>query len=107
MSSYGIGSEVSASWQAGLSEITSSWETLSVLQPESEQRISRQLACGFGRDDFQLGDRIRFARVSSFSFGSEQLSSLSLSSWSGLEFGLSSWNELVSESSLFSGIGAS
>jgi hypothetical protein len=55
--------------------------------------------------------------VSSFSFGSEQLSSWNLSSWgglefgsaswSGLEFGLSSWSELVSESSLYSGIGAS
>jgi len=48
-----------------------------------------------------------FGSLSSFSFSSEQLSSWNLASWSGLEFGPSSWNELVSESSLFSGIGAS
>jgi uncharacterized protein len=35
------------------------------------------------------------------------LSSWNVSSWSGLEFGPSSWSQLVSETSLFSGIGAS
>jgi uncharacterized protein len=38
---------------------------------------------------------------------SEQLSSAWSSSWSGLEFGPSSWSELISESSLFSAVGAS
>jgi hypothetical protein len=46
--------------------------------------------------------------LSSFSYSLEQLGQLAgVSSWSGLEFGPSSWSELVSESSLFSAIGAS
>jgi len=84
-----------ASWQAGLGQITSSWETmLSSYSLSSEMLSSWETAFGS-------------YNLSSFSFGSEQLSSSNLSSWSGLEFGLSSWGELVSESSLFSGIGAS
>src|SRR6516162_8781996 len=78
---YGLGSETLASWQAGLGEITSSWEQA-------------------------LGSLSSYA-LSSYSLSSEQLSSWNLASWSGLEFGPSSWNELVSESSLFSGVGAS
>ena len=46
--------------------------------------------------------------LSSFSYSFEQLGQLAgLSSWSGLEFGMSSWSELISESSLFSAVGAS
>ena len=67
--------------QAGLGEITSSWE--------------------------QAFGSLSSYGLSSYSLSSEQLSSWNLASWSGLEFGLSSWNELISESSLFSGIGAS
>jgi len=78
---YGLGSETLASWQAGLGEITSSWE--------------------------QAFGSLSSYSLSSYSLSSEQLSSWNLASWSGLEFGPSSWNELVSESSLFSGIGAS
>jgi len=78
---YGLGSETLASWQAGLGEITSSWEQA-------------------------FGSLSSYA-LSSYSLSSEQLSSWNLASWSGLEFGPSSWNELVSESSLFSGFGAS
>ena len=78
---YGLGSETLASWQAGLSEITSSWE--------------------------QAFRSLSSYSLSSYSLSSEQLSSWNLASWSGLEFGPSSWNELVSESSLFSGFGAS
>src|SRR6201987_179367 len=78
---YGLSSETLASWQAGLGEITSSWE--------------------------QAFGSLSSYSLSSYSLSSEQLSSWNLASWSGLEFGPSSWNELVSESSLFSGFGAS
>ena len=109
LSSYGIGSEVSASWQAGLSEITSSWETaLSSynLSLSSESLASWQAGLGAMTSSWETA--FGSLGVSSFLRSAlEQLSSLSLSSWSGLEFGLSSWSELVSESSLFSGIGAS
>ena len=101
LSSYSLGSEVLASWQAGLSEITSSWETaLSSYSLSSETFASWQ--AGLGAITSSWESAFGSLAVSSFSFGSEQLSS-----WSGLEFGLSSWNQLVSESSLFSGIGAS
>jgi hypothetical protein len=105
LSSYGVSSEMLASWETGLGEITSSWGSLlSSYSLSSEMLSSWETAFGS-------------YNVSSFSFGSEQLSSGLLSSWgglefgpsswSGLEFGLSSWGELVSESSLYSGIGAS
>ena len=95
-----------ASWQAGLGEITSSWETaLSSYSLSSETLASWQAGLGAIASSWETA--FGSLGVSSFSFGSEQLSSLGLASWSGLEFGLSSWSELVSESSLFSGIGAS
>jgi len=50
---------------------------------------------------------LQLAAVEMGALSSEQLSSAWSSSWSGLEFGLSSWGELVSESSLFSAVGAS
>src|SRR5271166_2641890 len=106
LSSYGLSSEVLASWQAGFSEITSSWETaLSSYSLSSETLASWQAGLGAIASSWETA--FGSLGVSSFSFASEQVSSLSLSSWSGLEFGLSSWSELVSESSLFSGIGAS
>jgi len=104
LSSYGLGSEVFASWQAGLSEITSSWETaLSSYSLSSETLASWQTGLGAISSSWETA--FGSLGVSSFSFGSEQVSSLS--SWSGLEFGLSSWGQLASETSLFSGIGAS
>lgn len=50
---------------------------------------------------------LQLAAMEMGALSSEQLSSAWSSSWSGLEFGLSSWGELVSESSLFSAAGAS
>jgi hypothetical protein len=55
-------------------------------------------------------ERLSALQVAALEMGalsSEQLSSAWSSSWSGLEFGLSSWSELISESSLFSAVGAS
>ena len=108
LSSYSLSSEVLASWQAGLGAITSSWETaLSSYSLSSETLASWQAALGAIPSSWSWETAFGSLGVSSFSFASEQLSSLGLSSWSGLEFGLSSWGQLVSESSLFSGIGAS
>ena len=50
---------------------------------------------------------LQLAALEMGALSSEQLSSAWSSSWSGLEFGPSSWTELISESSLFSGFGAS
>jgi hypothetical protein len=50
---------------------------------------------------------LQLAALEMGALSSEQLSSAWSSSWSGLEFGLSSWSELISESSLFSAVSAS
>jgi hypothetical protein len=50
---------------------------------------------------------LQLAALEMGALSSEQLSSAWSSSWSGLEFGPSSWSELISESSLFSAVGAS
>jgi len=50
---------------------------------------------------------LQLAALEMGALSSEQLSSAWSSSWSGLEFGPSSWSELISESSLFSAAGAS
>ncbi len=125
LSSYGVSSEMLASWQTGLSEITSSWETLLSSYGLSSYGVGSYGLSSYGISSYGLSSEILSSwemafgsyNVSSFSFGSEQLSSWNLSSWgglefgsaswSGLEFGLSSWSELFSESSLYSGIGAS
>lgn len=104
VSSYGLSSETLASWQAGLSEITSSWErAISSYGSSSETLASWQ--AGLGEITSSWETALSAFGLSSFSLSSEVLSSLS--SWSGLEFGPSSWNQLVTESSLFSGAGAS
>ena len=76
---------------------------------------SAELAVGglssgaFASELFPLG--LARETLASWESGIGGVSSYSLlsgvSSWSGLEFGMSSWNELVAESSLFSGFGAS
>jgi hypothetical protein len=127
LSSYGVSSEFLASWQAGFGEITSSWETVLSSYGLSSYSLS---SSSYGLSSEVLSSwETAFGsyNVSSFSFGSEQLSSFysatwsglesgptswgglefGPTSWSGLEFGLSSWGELVSESSLYSGVGAS
>jgi hypothetical protein len=50
---------------------------------------------------------LQLAALEMGALSSEQLSSAWSSSWSGLEFGPSSWSQLISESSLFSAVGAS
>ena len=137
VTSLGLSSEIMSSWQAGLSEITSSWETtISSYGLTSESLASWQAGVSeifakleselssYGLSSYGLSSETlaswqaglgeitssweqAFGSLSSFSLSSEQLSSWNLASWSGLEFGPSSWNELVSESSLFSGLGAS
>jgi hypothetical protein len=128
LSSYGVSSQLLASWQAGISEITSSWSSLVSSFGLSSQLLSSwETAFGaygvssYGVSSYGLSSEILGSwetalgsySVSSYSLGLEQfvsswgLSSWNVSSWSGLEFGPSSWSQLVSESSLFSGIGAS
>ena len=74
------------------------------------------LLSSLGLSSFELSsaglssERLSALQVAALEMGavsSEQLSSAWSSSWSGLEFGLSSWSELISESSLFSAVGAS
>jgi hypothetical protein len=76
----------------------------------SEVMAAAGLSSGaFASELFPLG--LASESFASWQSGIGGVSSYSLvsgvSSWSGLEFGISSWNELVSESSLFSGFGAS
>ncbi|MGA8658623.1 MAG: DUF4912 domain-containing protein [Chthoniobacterales bacterium] len=104
VSSYGLSSETLASWQAGLSEITSSWEKAISSYGESSESLASWQA-GLGEITSSWETALSSLGLGSFALSSELLSSLS--SWSGLEFGLSSWNQLVTESSLFSGVGAS
>src|SRR6516225_4169290 len=111
ISSYGLSSETLASWQAGVSEIFEKWQAeLSSygLSSESYALSSETLASWqAGVGEITSSWEQAFGLPSSYSLSSEQLASWGLGSWSGLEFGPSSWNELVSESSLFSGFGAS
>src|SRR6516164_9367704 len=111
ISSYGLSSETLASWQAGVSEIFEKWQAeLSSygLSSESYALSSETLASWqAGLGEVTSSWEQAFGLPSSYSLSSEQLASWGLGSWSGLEFGPSSWNELVSESSLFSGFGAS
>src|SRR6516164_4194778 len=111
ISSYGLSSETLASWQAGVSEIFEKWQAeLSSygLSSETYALSSETLASWqAGVGEITSSWEQAFGLPSSYSLSSEQLASWGLGSWSGLEFGPSSWNELVSESSLFSGFGAS
>jgi hypothetical protein len=82
----------------------------------SELQINLAELSSLGLSSFELSSAalsserfsaLQLAAVEMGALSSEQLSSAWSSSWSGLEFGLSSWGELISESSLFSAIGAS
>ena len=95
---------------AGLSSGELSWGLLSQLQ------INLAELSSLGLSSFELSSAalsserfsaLQLAAVEMGALSSEQLSSAWSSSWSGLEFGLSSWGELISESSLFSAVGAS
>ena len=116
VTSYGLSSEMLASWQAGVSEIFAKWQaelssyglSSEIYGLSSETLASWQTGLGEITASWeQAFGALSSYGLSSYSLSSEQLSSWNLASWSGLEFGPSSWNELVSESSLFSGIGAS
>jgi hypothetical protein len=82
----------------------------------SQLQINLAELSSLGLSSFELSsaglssERLSALQLAGLEMGalsSEQLSSAWSSSWSGLEFGLSSWSELISESSLFSAIGAS
>jgi hypothetical protein len=108
LSSATLSSETLSS--AGLSSAELSSGLLSQLQ------INLAELSSLGLSSFELSSAalsserfsaLQLAAVEMGALSSEQLSSAWSSSWSGLEFGLSSWGELVSESSLFSAVGAS
>jgi len=111
ITSYGLSSETLASWQAGVSEIFEKWQAeLSSYGLSSEiYGLGSEVLASWqrGLGEITSSWEQAFGLPSSYSLSSEQLASWGLGSWSGLEFGPSSWNELVSESSLFSGFGAS
>jgi hypothetical protein len=113
-----------ASWETGLSEITSSWGALVSSYSLSSEVLSswEKAFSSYSVSSFSFGSAFASEQVSSWGLSSWNLSSLGAlevglsswsglefgpSSWSGLEFGPSSWSQLVSESSLFSGFGAS
>jgi hypothetical protein len=96
---------------AGLSSAElSSFGLLSQLQINLAELSSLGLS-SFELSSAGLGsERLSALQLAALEMGalnSEQLSSAWSSSWSGLEFGPSSWSELISVSSLFSAVGAS
>src|ERR1700751_4115593 len=108
LSSTNLSSETLSS--AGLSSAELSSGLLSQLQ------INLAELSSLGLSSFELSSAalsserfsaLQLAAMEMGALSSEQLSSAWSSSWSGLEFGFSSWGELVSESSLFSAVGAS
>jgi hypothetical protein len=108
LSSAGLSS---AELSAGLSSAE-----LSSIGLFSQLQINLAELSSLGLSSFELSsgalssERLSALQVAALEMGalsSEQLSSAWSSSWSGLEFGPSSWNELISESSLFSAVGAS
>jgi hypothetical protein len=108
LSSAGLSS---AELSAGLSSAE-----LSSIGLFSQLQINLAELSSLGLSSFELSsgalssERLSALQVAALEMGalsSEQLSSAWSSSWSGLEFGPSSWSELISESSLFSAVGAS
>jgi len=106
---------VAALSSAGLSVGLSSAE-LSSIGLFSQLQINLAELSSLGLSSFELSsgalssERLSALQIAALEMGalsSEQLSSAWSSSWSGLEFGPSSWSELISESSLFSAVGAS
>jgi hypothetical protein len=120
LSSFGLSSESLSSWQeqvlaalggvessgalssaalSSFSEIFSSLELLSSLSSESLLSWEKALLLAGGASEF--------VSLSSETLSSGAFASESQALWAGLESSFSSWSELWSESSLFSGIGAS
>jgi hypothetical protein len=121
LSSAGLGAGLSSAElvaalsSAGLSVGLSSAE-LSSIGLFSQLQINLAELSSLGLSSFELSsgalssERLSALQLAALEMGalsSEQLSSAWSSSWSGLEFGPSSWSELISESSLFSAVGAS
>jgi len=121
LSSAGLGAGLSSAElvaalsSAGLSVGLSSAE-LSSIGLFSQLQINLAELSSLGLSSFELSsgalssERLSALQLAALEMGalsSEQLSSAWSSSWSGLEFGPSSWSELISESSLFSAAGAS
>jgi hypothetical protein len=109
LSGLGLSSETVSSFGLSSAEL-SSFGLLSQLQ------INLAELSSLGLSSFELSsaglssERLSALQLAALEMGalsSEQLSSAWSSSWSGLEFGPSSWSELISESSLFSAAGAS
>ena len=101
---------------AALSSVGLSSAELSSMGWLSQLQINLAELSSLGLSSFELSSAalsseqfgaLQLAAVEMGALSSEQLSSAWSSSWSGLEFGPSSWSELISESSLFSAVGAS
>jgi len=102
-----LGSETLASWESALSSFRLADRSLapaSALGELSSLGLSSLELSSFALSSAEFGSWLeqRLMEVSSLELGSGFAAS-----WSGLEFGLSSWSELAAESSLFSGFGAS
>ncbi len=118
LSSFGLSSaEIATLLSSGsLSSGGFSSAELSSIGLFSQLHINLAELSSLGLSSFELSsaglssERLSALQLAALEMGalsSEQLSSAWSSSWSGLEFGLSSWGELISESSLFSAVGAS
>src|SRR6201993_4297291 len=109
LSGLGLGSESVSSFGLSSAELSS-------IGLFAQLQINLAELSSLGLSSFELSsaglssERLSALQLAALEMGalsSEQLSSAWSSSWSGLEFGPSSWGELISESSLFSAVGAS
>jgi hypothetical protein len=109
LSGLGLGSESVSSFGLSSAELSS-------IGLFAQLQINLAELSSLGLSSFELSsaglssERLSALQLAALEMGalsSEQLSSAWSSSWSGLEFGPSSWSELISVSSLFSAAGAS
>jgi hypothetical protein len=125
LSGLGLSSETVSSFGLSSAELSSlglfsqlqiNLAELSSLGLFSQLQIGLAELSSLGLSSFELSsaglssERLSALQLAALEMGalsSEQLSSAWSSSWSGLEFGPSSWSELISVSSLFSAAGAS
>jgi hypothetical protein len=118
LSSFGLSSAEMATLLSSESLSSGGFSSaeLSSLGLFSQLQINLAELSSLGLSSFELSsgglgsERLSALQLAALEMGalsSEQLSSAWSSSWTGLEFGLSSWSELISESSLFSAAGAS
>jgi len=119
LSSFGLSSAALSSFSLSSFSLSSgglSSAELSSIGLFAQLQINLAELSSLGLSSFELSsaglssERLSALQLAALEMGalsSEQLSSAWSSSWSGLEFGPSSWSELISESSLFSAAGAS